>query len=218
MEVMELRKVYILIILSLLYLTLSLACDPLDFRLISIGSYSFTGAAFIFPALYIVLDSITRTSGKYMAIRLVFFFHLFDGLFTYLLYTINLLPAPTTFKFFNAYLSIVSPMPRLFWSGIIGAILSGIVEVLIYAFLQNKIKSFFISSVSATILIMLAHNLPTDYLTFHKLYPNIYMHLIIFNFSVNCLSVIVCSLMLSMFFSKQKDNFLKLQGDDKYYL
>ncbi len=198
MDMMELKKVYLLIVLSLFYLTLSLACDPLCFRIVNIHGYNFTGSAIIFPILYVVLDSITRVCGKYMAIRLVFLFHIFDGVFTYLLYTINLLPSPPLFSHLNAFLIVVSPLPRLFWSGILGAILAGITEVLLYAFLQNKIKSFFLASVTSTILILLAHDLATDYMAFYKIFPSSYWRLTFANFSIGSISVIISSMIISM--------------------
>lgn len=198
MDTQETNKIYNIIILCLLFNTLSLACDPLDFRLISYHQYIFTGAALIFPALYIISDLITRVCGRYMGVRLILLFHVFDGLFTYVLYWINLLPSPINFKLMNSFQSIFSPMPRLFWSGILGDLIAAVVEILIYAYIQQRTKNFFIASVSAAIIILFAHNLPTDYFTFHKIFPNIYGQLIIFNFTINCLTVIIFSLALSV--------------------
>jgi uncharacterized PurR-regulated membrane protein YhhQ (DUF165 family) len=198
---MESKKVYLVLGLSLLYLTFSLACDPLDFRLVGFFGYAFSGSALLYASLYTILDMLTRIAGKSMTIRLILLFHFFDFLFTYMLYTINLLPMPTHFQLMGAYNSIITPMPRLFWAGIIGSITAGIVEVLIFGFLQQKIKSFFLASVSATLFILLAHNIPTDYIALHKLFPHIYLQLILLNFSICSISVIFSSMIATILFS-----------------
>lgn len=168
----ETKKLYMILFLSLLYLTVSLACDPLAFRLINIFGFV-TSAAFFFPVLYILLDLLTRVGGKTLTINLVFIFHFMDFVFTYMLYFTNFLPAPHEFSNLPAFNTVIFPMPRLFWGGIIGSILGGIVDVFLFSFIQKRIKSFFISSYLSTILILLAHNVPTDYFSLKTFSPMI---------------------------------------------
>lgn len=86
---------------------------------------------------------------------------------------------------------ILEQFPRLFWSGIFGALIAGIVEISIYSFLQRKIKNFMVASLISTLIIMLAHNVPTDYFAFKPLYPERVKSIVAMNFAISaCLLVV----------------------------
>ena len=179
---MTIKKFIFSASILLLYLTISLACDPLAFRLVSISGIMLTGSALLYPALYTILDILTRLLGRGLAIIFVFILHLCDLIYTYLLYSINTLPTVASFHSLHAFNVVISPLPRLFWAGVAGALIAGIAEILIYAFFQKRIRSFFITSFISTAIILLAHNVPTEYIAFRKVFPQEWIYILFSNF------------------------------------
>ena len=185
------KRFFLITAIALLYLTISLACDPLAYRLVSIFGMTIGGAGLIYSSLYTLLDVLTRLTGRAITIKLILIFHLCDFIFSYLLFGINLLPVPHSFHNLHAFNIVMSPIPRMFWAGIIGSIVAGIIEVFVYAFLQKRIKSFFVSSFLATVIILLAHNVPTDIVAYKKAFPNISMQIVATNFTMNCIFLVL---------------------------
>ena len=186
----ELKMPCLLISLCLLYITISLACDPAAYRLVSVAGLPIGGSSFIYAGLYTLLDMLTRITGRNNVIKLIFVFHLCDLLFSYILYFISMAPLPSDYSY-HSYNTVISSFPRLFWSGILGAIIAGVVEVTIFAFIQKRIRNFGIASGISTIIILSAHNIPTDYFAFKDLYPNKVTQLVGMNFLVNIISLLV---------------------------
>ena len=52
-NIMEKRKLYQIILLSILYQAINAACLPLDFRFINIFGFNFSCSALIYPILYV---------------------------------------------------------------------------------------------------------------------------------------------------------------------
>jgi len=179
------KKFLIVLTISLIYLTFSLACDPLAFRLITLFGVTISGSVMLYSGLYPMLDMLTRLLGKYLTIAMIIIFHFCDFLYSYALYLINLMPHPATFDNLQAYNIVITPIPRMFWAGIIGAIIAGVVEVLIFAILQKHIKKFFIATFCSTIIVVIGHGIPTDYFAFEKIFPNQVWHLVFANISMN---------------------------------
>lgn len=163
------------------YMTISLVCDLVCFRLILVGSLFFGGSALLYPALYPLLDILARILGSKITIILILFFHIADLVFSYIPILINQLPYPHNFTHHHEFNVVFSPLPRMFWAGIVGSILAGITEVIIYKFFQNKIKSFFLAALIATTLILFAHNVPVDLIAYRKLYPDNYIEIVFIN-------------------------------------
>ena len=132
-----------------------------------------------------MLDMLTRLLGRSFVILMILLFHLCDFLYSYALYLVNLMPHPASFHHLLAYNIVISPIPRMFWAGIIGSVVAGIVEVFIYSLLQKKIKTFFIASYLSTAIIVFAHGIPTDYFAFNKAFPNQVWHLVFNNIIMN---------------------------------
>ena len=204
----EQRKIFAIVTVAVIYLTVSLACDPVAFRLVNVFGYTVGGSGLIFAALYPMLDLLTRLSSRNFTIKLILVFHICDFLFTYLLYGINHLPVPLSFHHLHAYQIVISPLPRLWWGGIIGAVVAGVVEVIIFSFLQKKFTSFFLSSFISTIIILLAHNVPTEAYAFSKVYPHTWETIVATNFiaGVAMLSVYTFIANLSLKFMNRKSN------------
>lgn len=199
-------KTFLICTIATIYITISVSCDPLAFRLVHLFSIDCSGAALLYAGLYSLLDLLTRMSGRVMVIKLIFVFHFCDFLFTYLLYGINQLPAPGIFQNLAAYNLIIAPLPRFFWAGILGSLIAGIVEVIVYSFLQKRIKNFFVSSFLATIFILCAHDLPTNYIGLKKQFPLDYQHLMFVNFAMDVFSLLIFTSVIALIlkFSSKK--------------
>lgn len=179
------KKFLIVLAICLIYLTFSVACDPLAFRLINLFGITISGSVLLYSALYPMLDMLTRLLGKSLTIIIIVIFHFCDFLFSYALYLINLISAPATFHSLAAYNTVITPIPRMFWAGILGAVVAGIIEVLIYATIQKRVKNFFFSSLVATAIVVIGHGVPTDYFAFKEIFPTEVWHLVFANISMN---------------------------------
>ena len=179
------KKFLILLTISVIYITFSLACDPLAFRLISVFGITISGSVMLYSGLYPMLDMLTRLLGKYLVIVMIVIFHFCDFLYSYALYLVNSMPHPASFVHLQAYNIVITPIPRMFWAGIIGSVIAGIIEVLLYAVMQKHIKKFFIASFISTAIVVIGHGLPTDYFAFEKIYPNQVWHLVFANIGMN---------------------------------
>lgn len=201
------KRHFVILTLSFIYLTISLACDPAAYRLINIFGLTMGGSGLIFASLYTLLDMLTRIAGRRRVYMLIIVFHLCDLLFSYVLYFITLLPSPASYKYQGLDM-VLHLLPRLFWDGIIGAIIAGVVEVTIYSFLQSKTKNFIKASGIATIIILLAHNVPTEYFAFKVIYPDKVKEIVLVNFITGSLLLVFYST-LGFFALKLIDRFLK---------
>lgn len=179
------KKFLIILSICLVYITFSLACDPLAFRLINLFGITMSGSVMLYPALYPMLDMLTRLLGKYLTIVIIVIFHFCDFLYSYALYLINMIAPPSSFHTIASYNIVISPIPRMFWAGIIGAVVAGIIEVLIYATIQKRVKNFFFSSFVATAIVVIGHGIPTDYFAFKKIFPDEVWNLVFANISMN---------------------------------
>ena len=112
----------------------------------------------------------------------MFLFRLCDLLFTYSLFLINKFPYPAYFHHYQAFNIVFSPLPRLYWAGILGDIITSIVEVFIYYFFQKHIKSFILASFVSITIMLLCHNVPTDLISFSKIFPHTYLRVVLANF------------------------------------
>lgn len=188
-ETPQFQLPWTILVLCFLYLTISLACDPAAFRLVNIGGFTM-GGAFFYGALYTLLDMLTRMTDKRNVYILILIFHGCDLIFSYVLYMISMLPLPHNFQYTEFNL-VLTQMPRLFWSGILGSFLAGIADVIIYTFFQKKTNNFMISSIISTLIIMFAHNIPTDYFAFKAAYPHKVTELLTSNFIAASLLLII---------------------------
>lgn len=173
------------------YLTISLFSDLASYRLVMIAGITFAGSHLVFTALYPLLDMLTRLVGAKTTVILILFFHLGDMVFSYVPYLINQLPYPAGFIHQQAFNIVLAPLPIMFWSGILGSLLASIAEIFIYRYIQTKIKSFFISAFISTAIILIAHNLPVDFIAYRRAYPDLYITITITNFFIG-LTTLTC--------------------------
>ena len=160
----------------------------------------------LYPALFPMLDMLTRILGKSVVIPMIVIFHFCDFIFSYALFLINLMPHPETFHNVQAFNIVITPIPRMFWAGILGSLIAGILEVVIYAYFQTRIKNFFIATYLSTAIVIIGHGLPTDYFAFIKAFPTQVWSLVISNTTINILILSMYVLISSvlMFYVKEK--------------
>ena len=203
------KKLFSICALVILYVTMNVACDPLAYRTVAVLGVPIAGSALLFASLYPMLDLLTRLTNRNFVIKLIVLFHLSDLLFTYLLFGINQLPAPHSLDL-AAYNTVFESLPRLYWSGIVSAIITSIVEVLIYVFLQKRIKTFFVASMISTVTMLLIHNVPTDIFAFYGK-PH-WKTMVVANF-ITCISTLFIYTSLANFFLRRIDKSHKDQMD-----
>lgn len=190
---MQNKKFTFILIISLCYLTTSLACDPIAFRLVNIYGFTLIGSGLIYSSLYTMLDMLTYLAGRKFVYILIIAFHFFDLVFSYIIYGISFLPYPDGYHHSKEVDALFSHLPRLFWGGILGGIAAGFIEVTLYAFVQSKTNNFFKASGISTMLVILAHNIPLQYIAFKKMFPDRFYEILFTSFTLNCISLMLYS-------------------------
>jgi hypothetical protein len=154
----------------MLYLTISLACDIVAYKQVSIGNLISVGSAFIFPLLYVLSDTSTEVFGE-KATRLVIWIHTgCDCVFTYLILYLIHLPSPSNWHLQDAYNQILDPMARLYVAGIIGSLGSSFININILSRWKvlTKGKFFWLRSIGSTSIGILSYTVLTDLIAFSK--------------------------------------------------
>lgn len=165
------RKALFLTIASMCYITIKLTCNPLFFRLtdftlnIYIIHYvvKVFSSTFIYPLVYVVSDIVTALSNRRIAICIIIVGIVCDGFFSYSIYYASLLQLPhfmTASELKNAsYVNYMGhPIWKLYYSGVIGTIITSVVEVLIFNKLYKKMQNFFTSTILSIIVVIVVHN------------------------------------------------------------
>ena len=167
-------KLSVLIFLSMLYITCKLSCNPIFFRQTDFNfpfinyHFRFTCAAFIFPAIYVINDAIVAFTNRRIALVIIVVGIACDGLFSYLISYFSSLGLPKlmseTEALNNSSVNIIGlQMWPLFYHGLVATIIAAVSETLIFSFIYKKINSFFISTNLSICIILVMHNLITDY-------------------------------------------------------
>lgn len=169
------KQIKFLLLLSLLYLTFALICDPIAYKIISIPFLSIytIGAGFVFPMLYAFIDIIAELYGENIA-RFVLFTHIgCDILFTYTILFFIHLPSPHWWEKQSAYNTVFNPMARLNIADILGTVISFLINIRlivkwkwVYKGKFYIIRAFFASSIG-----ILIYTVITDVLAF-KIVPH----------------------------------------------
>ena len=150
-------KFSILILLSMLYVTCKLSCNPMFFRqaafLIPMLDYKIkiNCSSLIFPAIYIISDVITYLTSRKSAICVILFGILCDGVFSYSTSYVASLDIPSIssvnqITILNAVNHVSYQMWLLYYSGVFAAMIAAIGEVILFSFLFKKVNSFFVST------------------------------------------------------------------------
>lgn len=163
-----------LIMLAMLYVACKLTCNPLFFRQINIYypildiELKIVSSSLIFPIIYLLSDLIVLISNRKTAIFIIIIGILCDGFFSFSINYATSLPIPDTMSqtqlsYTNAINTLGNKIWKLFAHGLLATITANIVEILLFASIFNKIKSFFLSTVISVFIILIFHNIITDY-------------------------------------------------------
>ncbi len=155
--------------IAMLYLTVSLACDIVAYKLVSVGNIIFIGAGFIFPLLYVLTDVLTEVFGETNAKIIVWIHVICDFIFTSLIIIIAHLPSPATWHKQSAYDIVLDPMVRLYFAGIVGVLASSLINIHVLSRLKILMrgKLFWFRSICSTSIGLVVYTVVTDLLAFH---------------------------------------------------
>lgn len=166
-------KVYLLLVMAMLYVTFKLTCNTLFFRQtivhISIINMEMriVCSAFVYPAIYVISDGIVALSSRKLAIITIIVGVLCDGFFSWSTNAVTKLDLPSMShdQLLNSLaINQVGPhVWKLYYHGVIAAITAAIAEVIIFSLIFRKLKNFFISTIVSVIITLLVHNTITDY-------------------------------------------------------
>lgn len=168
------KSVYVLLVLSMLYVAFKLTCNPMFFRqtIIKLPLLSWdlkiVCSAFVFPAIYVMSDVITALSNRKLAITIIIIGAVCDGIFSFAVDSITSLRIPNNISGLQAlntqYINHLGPQVwSLYYHGVIASVVTAIVEVFIFSFVLKKSKNFFIATITGVIITLLIHNTITDY-------------------------------------------------------
>lgn len=165
---------YFFLFFCMLYVTCKLVCNPIFFRQTNFNlpyidyHFKFTCAAFIFPSIYVLSDAIVAFTNRRIALMVIAVGIICDGLFSYLISYFASLDMPAIMSksellYNNSVNAIGIQLWPLFYHGLVATIIAAISEALIFSFLYKKINNFFISTILSICIILVIHNLITDY-------------------------------------------------------
>lgn len=158
----------------MMYVTCKLVCNPIFFRQTNFNlpylayHFNFTCAAFIFPSIYVLSDVIVALTNRRIALIVVAVGIICDGLFSFLISYFSNMDMPLVMSkselLYNNSVNVIgTQMWPLFYDGLVATIIAATSEALIFSFLYKKMNNFFISTISSICIILVMHNLITDY-------------------------------------------------------
>ena len=116
--------------LVMMYTAIALCCDIIAFKMVNIGhDHALMAAAFLFPLLYVFTDVITELFGGKCARFAVLVHIACDLVFTFMILFFIHLNSPSWWHNQAAYNTVLDPMGRLYIAGVIGGILSAVVNI-----------------------------------------------------------------------------------------
>ena len=192
---------FLLLIICLSFLTISLSCNLLAFRQVNMFGFTMGASSLIYALLYVCLDMITRIGGRDFAVKMVFLFRVFDFSFTYMVYCANLLPAPAAFKNLAAFTTVIHPMPMLFWAGLLGSIVVGVVDIFLFMFFQKRFKNFLSASFLTTVIVLVVHNFTTNYFSMRHVFPDTYLQMFFVSTTFETITALVASSVANAIFA-----------------
>ena len=172
------RNYKIFAIFAMAYITISVACDVVAYKIVAFAGLPIIGASILFPLLYVLNDVITELFGGKVS-RVTMWIHVVcDFFFTYLIILIIHLPSPDWWHHQSAYDTVVNPMGRMYIANLIGIIVSTTVNI---GFLSKwKVlmhgKFFALRSIVSSLIGILLYTIVTDLLAYSSYLD--YSHLI----------------------------------------
>lgn len=124
-------------------MAMAVACDIVAYKMVSVFSTFIMGSAFIFPSLYSFINVIAELYGPSTA-RFILFIHIVgDCIFTFLILSIVHQQSPPWWTHQNAYLTVLSPMNKLYFSGMLADLGSTLINIHLLNKWKNLVKGKF---------------------------------------------------------------------------
>lgn len=191
---MSINRPRVIITIAMLYVAVSLTCDPLAYKIIDLGFTPIIGASILFPMLYTFVDVLAELYGEKLARFIVYVHAVCDLFFTYTIIGVIHLTSPDWFQKQGAFETVFDPMSRLYIAGLIGMLSSSIINIYFLTKWKKlyKGKYFWARSFGATAIGILVYTVVTDMIAFANIRENI--SITIANVSTNILFSAVYSL------------------------
>ena len=166
------RLYYFNIIAIALYVTISVTCDLLSYKPITIFGHITIAASLLFMSLFSLLDVITQLNSRAFGIFALILMHICDCIYTFTLYGISHLNSPNFWHLQPQFNSVINPIVNLYWAGLLGGLAAGVCDVYVFTKLKAYFKnSFFLRAVISSILAIIVYTLITDYFSFKHHFP-----------------------------------------------
>lgn len=158
-----------IIILSMIFLTASLAADAIAYKFTGLSNIIIiSGATIVFPVTYTIGDLIAEVYGYAAARRLIWYGLFCELIFALLIEGVIRLPSPVQFSYQNEYKDIFNPILRFVVSGIAADLASNFVNI--YVISKWKIfmkgKKFWLRSIGSTAIAELVMNIIICFMAF----------------------------------------------------
>jgi hypothetical protein len=159
MNINKNQRLYLIIILFMLMVMIKCVSNIIFFRQIVLSilpsiQLTIASSAIIYPLFYIINDLILAITNKKIAIIIMIFATICNGIFASYISYIDLIPDNLPWL--------------LFRNDIIGTLITNILELLLFGYIVTKIKNFFLSAFVSTALTLSTHNFIAYYFTLHK--------------------------------------------------
>ena len=166
----ELDKQYYLIILGMLYATIFFSSFVLGYRVVNFYGHIFCASVFIFPLLFPINDSIAEIFGVKVTYLMIAATIVCEFLFSFITYSIALLPAPANWPNQEMYSTLTSGFTHI----AVADSCSLAISFFINSYCINKWgiklsgKGFFIRSLGATAIGELIFTISTNLIAFNS--------------------------------------------------
>lgn len=159
-----------IIILSMLFLTASLAADVVAYKFTGVSNiFILSGATIVFPITYTLGDIIAEVYGYAAARRLIWYGLFCELIFALLIEGVIRLPSSSTpFPYQNEYKDIFAPLLRFVISGIVADLVSNFINIYIISKWKifMKGKKFWLRSIGSTAIAELVMNIIICFMAF----------------------------------------------------
>ena len=150
-------------LLSMIYITFILIANVLIYKIVQIGSFSFTVGSFVTPFWFVITDIVAEVYGYQLVRKLIWSGILCGLLFTVVCAILINLPSPSSWAHQHSYDQVLGKLPRILVGYVAGVITGAFINT--YLITKWKIlthgKYFWLRSVSSSMIGQLVFTIVT---------------------------------------------------------
>lgn len=160
-------------IIAMVYITFLLAATVVAYRVVIIGPFPEPGSTLIYTFSFFLMNVYTESYGKDLAKRLIVESIFCGYLFAILLSMVNLFPAPEYWDNTGAYNQVLGHVLRFTNAGVVGYLISAVLNVYLFSRWQYKMKGrgFWFRSILASSISECAATFISGLITFIGMMP-----------------------------------------------